>query len=948
MARRRERREEEERNRWGDLMGCPEEGVKKGTRLGLSTPRASSDLSLVPTKSENMPTILSSRSHGTPATQDDARVFLSGICLAIGLTQNYESTFGKRVLWMIFIGLVSECSDFYERSLDQHFLSYSIKVLNCTHGIVLATVRDYQVNINLFIPCSDETAEALYGWMTNLLKKDFYDYAIDMRPILRFIRFPQPHIWRRNMFPSVRRLDDLRYDAEHRVVAFEEYVSPVTEVITDVKDLSKYRPIRRMEITDGDNTLYWHRFECGTIVGFHNPCVELHAPCRVPRPSFPVMSHLTPICKKVVRALEPSCGAECIDIIETECITVEARRVFVGIHRSRFGITDELIVAVGAYLGYSLSEKSKNLMLAELHIVYDTMCKVAAEPATYTRLLEGLMNWLDHFQQADLWRRWLITSPFTHALVDAVTTPCMRRICVKHPVLHHLMAATLCSNHSTPSEWSRETTERAHMVCQSTNVEDGAYVQALRRLYDDWTRGNLRALEELSTEATESDLCPLTETTTSSAEFEEVTLDSERAAAIPVPLTTTAAARQEDHDVTHDGVVARIAADVFDNAYECTLIGSGIFYNGSDVDIVVHVPDVDSLEVAYELVERTTGWCRQYDRVSTEHIAVLRGEFEGHKVDAQVWRGVHSLERTRAEEETHRALTLTRALRENTDARLRRMVHDFHTFMDHIGFKGHCHCRLPGVAVTCMAIVVARNGTVSSLPSMLEHVRTHLETDVPCFDFDDEDVADGSPPQRQDRPTCTVQVVVNEVNAASRMTACVTRHLLDTVAWSLHSRRTLSPRAWRARHMITCLRMRPQHDPHRTIALTLHSSMSKMDGHPLVDTAYADEHPETGDVLVRVTIRRDPRYAFRGTETVTRVAGTESIAMVSRNGGTRQWPLCTHPCANVSTSLASSVAEAMGEMFVRVDDELCVPNAPHLMSDLLGYFDVRHWMRVDV
>lgn len=896
-----------------------------------------------------MPTLLSSRSHIDPATQEDARLFLSGICLAIGLSQTYESTFGKRVLWMIFIGLVSECSEFYERALDQHFIHYAIKVFNCPHGIVLATMRDYQININLFIPCSDETAEALYDWMTSLLKKDFYDYAIDMRPILRFIRFPQPHIWRRHMIPSARRLNDLKYDAERRVVTFEEYVSPITEVIVDVKDLSKYRPIRRMEMTDDDDTLYWHRFECGTIVGFHNPCVALHACCHIPRPTFPVMSHLTPICKKVVRALEPACGAECIDIIETECITMEARRVFVGIHRSRFGITDDLVVAVGVYLGHSLSKKSKNLMLAELSIVYETMRKFAAEPATYTRLLEGLMNWLDHFQQADLWRRWLITSPFMHALVDAVQTPCMRRICMQHPVLYHLMAATLCSNHPTPSEWSRETTERAHMVCHATNVKDGTYVQTLRRMYDEWTRSNLQALEELSTETTEDEIRPITESTTS-AEFEEVPLEDRVTTPITLTSSSSSAAYEEEEtgtDGTHDGVVSRIASDVFQNAYECTLIGSGIFYNGSDVDIVVHVPDVDSLEAAYELVERTTGWRRRYDRVSTERIAVLRGEFEGHKVDAQVWRGVHALERTRAEEETHRALTLTRMLREKTDAHLRHMVHQFHIFADRVGFKGHCHCRLPGVAVTCMAIVVARNGTVMSLPSMLERVRMHLETDVPCFDIDDEKDTTGPQPRR-DRPVCAVQVIVNEVNAASRMTACVTRHLLDTIAWSLHTDSTASPRAWRARHMITCLRMRPQNDSNRTIALTLHSSMSKMDGHPLVDSAYADEHPETGDVLVRVTLRRDQRYAFQGTEAITRVSGTESIVMVSRNGGMRQWPLCTHPCTNAPVSLAPCVAEVADEMFVRVDDELCVPNAPHLMSDLLGYFDVRHWMRVDV
>ena len=892
-----------------------------------------------------MPMLLSSRSHVGPGTEEDARVFLSGICLAIGFTQNFECTLGKRALWMIFIGLVSECSEWYEQCFQQHFISYQIKVFNCAHGIVLASVRDYQINLNLFIPYSDDTAEALYDWMTKQLNDNFYDYAVDVRPILCFISFPQPHIRHRHMLPSARQLHDLRYDAERCSVAFEQYVCPIAEVITDVKNLSRYRPIGRMTATDDDSTRYWHRFECGTIVGFPNPCVELHAVCRVPRPAFPVTSHLTPICKKVVRALEPACSAECIDIIETECITVEARRVFVGIHRLRFGITDELIVAVGVYLGYSLTETSKNLMLVELSVVYTTMRKFAKEPATSARLLRNLMNWLDHFQQVDVWRRWLITSPFVHALVDAVDTSCMRSICVHRPVFYHLIAATLCSNHSIPSEWSRETTERAHMVCHAANVENSTYIQTLRRLYDVWTTSNRQAMEELSTEETESDVCPLSETTTS-AEFEEVPLDE--GVAKPVTLTTSSTAiRDTELDVTHDGVVARIATDVFENAYECTLIGSGIFYNGSDVDIVVHVPDADSLQTAYEIVERITGWCRQYDRVSTEHIAVLRGEFEGRKVDAQVWRGVHSLERTRAEEETHRTLVLTQTLHEKTDAHLRRMVCELHTFMDRVGFKGHCHCRLPGVAVTCMAIVLARTGTVSSLSCMLDHMRTYLETDVPCFDFDDDDVVNGA--QRcEDRPICSVQVIVNELNVASRMTTCVTRHLLDTVAWSLHSPRTISARAWRARRMVTCLRMRPHHDACRTIALTLHSSMSKMDGHPLVDTAYADEHLETGDVLVRVTLRRDQRYAFQGTETITRITSMESVVMVSRNDGRRQWLLCTHPCANASMSLASSVSDVKDEMFVRVDDEVCVPNAPHLMSDLLGYFDVRYWMRVDV
>ena len=882
-------------------------------------------------------TPLSSRSPVHPPTEEDARVFLTGVCLSIGLSQTYEHTLGKRVLWMIFMGVVSECSEFHDQCMDQSFLGYALKVFNCKWGIAVATVRDYQMTLNLFIPCTQADSEALYDWMAERLKRDFYDYSIDLRPILRFVQFPHPHTWRRTMLPSVRRLEDLAFDAEAGVVRFEDYATRVIEIIHDPARLSEYRPIRRMTATDGAETCYWHRFPCGTIVGFHNPQVDLHATCRAPRLKTAVMTHLTPICKKVVRALDPQCAAECIDIIETECITMEVRRLLVMIHRSRFGISDELIVAVGTHLGDSVSEKTKNLLLAELCIVYRTVHRVSVETASYVRLLEGLVSWLERFQMPEVWRRWLLTSPCAHALVDALPTSSMRRVCQRYPVLYHLMAATLSTQHPVPAEWSRETIERAHMICESS-LTDGFYMNSIRLLYEQWERSNREAFDALSTACTESTRdrnVPLTSSSSVASamgELQEISLDEESTNCAVIEETTT-----------HDDIATRIASEILQNRFECTLIGSGIFYNGGDVDLVVHVPDADSLESAYDTIQALTGWVRHYDRVSADHIAVLCGYFEGVKVDAQVWRGVHALERTRAEDDTHRALLLTRTLREKTDDRLRSMVHGFHTYMTHVGLKGHVLCRLPGVAVTCMAIAVARTGNVSTVRQLLENTRERLHTDVPCFDLSDEEPVC----RERVRPTCSVQVVVNETNVATRVTACVTRHLLDTMSWSLHHGLTESPRAWRTRHMITCLRMRP-HDTHdRTLALTLHTTVARMDGHPLIETVYLGEHAETRDILVHVTLRNDARYAFRGGETISRIANVDSIVMVGRGGGTRQWMLCTHPCACAS-SLADSVSDASERMFVRVDDEVCVPNAPHIMNDMLGYFDNRRWMRVDV
>ena len=894
-----------------------------------------------------MSTMLASQSPPMAPTPEDSRSLLRALSHAIGLAQEYEISLGKRVLWKILMGLVAGCSDFYEQCVDQHLLSPSVKVLHCAHGIVLATLRDFQLTLNVFVPRSDDDTRALYDWMVTLLKRDFFDYAIDLRPILAFVDSPPPHVQYRSMLPSPRRMPDLVLDLERRIVVFQEYASPVVEIITDYQRLSRYRPVTRMISSDDPTTVYWHRFDCGTIAAFQNPRVELHESIRVPRVDPCPLECLTPLCRRVVRALEPRCAPECLDVVEMKCVTVEVRRVFVAIHKSRFGISDELILTVGMHLGDATSKETKNLMLAELCIVHEMMHRFSTETATplaHARLLEGLMNWLDRFQEVSCWRAWILTSAFMHALVSSVATSSMRRVGARYPILYHLMAATLCTQHPDPIAWDRDVTERAHLVCEAEeqspeNESAESFVRTLRNLYGEWSRVNQQAYASLAdcAETEDSSLSPLRLNASKprSETWCDVSLGDADDVAPPVGVPSR----------THDKTIARIASEVLQDRFECTLIGSGIFYDGGDVDIVVHVPNADTLEDAYDTVQTLSGWTRHYDRVSTEHITVLRGEFCGLKVDAQVWRGVHALDRTRAEQETHRALTLTRTLRDETDDRLRRLVHEFHVYATRIGFKGHVLCRLPGVAVTCMAISVARVGTVTSLGPMLETVRQRLEVDIPCFDLEGDGDRRSSEPR--ERPTCAVQVVLAEVNVASRMTACTTRHLLDTVAWSLRDDGVGSPRMWRVHHMITCLRMRPRDAYERTVALTLHASLCKMDGHPLVETAYVDEHPETEDVIVRVTLRRDARYGFRGTETLSRVAMIDSLVMVSRGDGTRQWALCTHPCAH-ATSIAPSVSDVGDEMFVRVDSELCVPNAPHLMSDLLGYFDPRHWTRVDV
>ena len=275
---------------------------------------------------------------------------------------------------------------------------------------------------------------------------------------------------------------------------------------------------------------------------------------------------------------------------------------------------------------------------------------------------------------------------------------------------------------------------------------------------------------------------------------------------------------------------------------------------------------------------------------------------------------------------------------------MRALLSRLHDRFERLGLKGHRLCRLPGVAVTCLGVVVARGAPPDlALDAALARAHDLLHRDLPCVDFDAFG-NDASELRPRGRPTCALQVLVHETNVASRVTTGTTRHLLDTLAWTIEARAPPSSvRAWRVRTMFACARMRPRgDDPDRAVALTLHAAVSRLDGHPLVECVLVDAHvEETTDLLVRVTL--DPaadydRYGFRGDESIARVAGVASVVMVQRTPA-RSWPLCTHP-AEFAAHLPPRLARP-------VDDEVCVPNAPHLTNDVAAYFDARHWTRVD-
>ena len=242
------------------------------------------------------------------------------------------------------------------------------------------------------------------------------------------------------------------------------------------------------------------------------------------------------------------------------------------------------------------------------------------------------------------------------------------------------------------------------------------------------------------------------------------------------------------------------------------------------------------------------------------------------------------------------------------------------------------------MAVTCIAIVVG--GESRDVMDLLRRVRESLAQEFPRVDFDKQTAGgDGC----IERPLAALEVLVDEVNVASRLTRNTTRHMVDLVSMILcrsHPCTSQEYAEWRRRTMVCCTRLRPR-DAQQTVAHTLYTSVARLDGHPVLDAVYVDEC-DGGVVCVYATLNSDAdvtRYGFRDTDTVE--WGSPTHVVVGR--GRLRWHLCTSPSRpSVAWDRRSSVTDvlAIGAAYV--------PNVPHLSLDVEACFDPHHWTVQDV
>ena len=880
------------------------------------------------------------------------------------LIRDYEDSYAKSAVYNTIIGLTTEIPRFRERVNSLEFFHPPLVMMPMESGMVAYTWSATQLNVHFAIPqLAAMTIPMMHEMAERLDDPKFDRYAINMRPLRTTTPDVEGVCVRR-----CRRIPRLATDLEiidDRYLQFEDTVVQVEEVFSDPRRVLRYVPLTTATSHDVDTLVYWTRARCGRLVAFRNPTV----PIAEAETDLPVVDDLptllscfAPRHHAFVRALYPRTIEDTVDALRDRLVPYRVKTMLVQMCISCFGLRDELILEVGAMV------ETGRIAANPLHL--EMMQMTLLMRASYIRnnshraTAQSLVRSLAECEDQEMWRQWTTHSPFVCYMCEVTDVTTVRLMCEAYTCVRSALQRML---RSRIGQW--EHADRQKAILLQTLLAKGGDERAGE---EDGVRAVLTELGRLNDRAQRSlkDIvdaeCATTAVAHATAAAAHATAASAHATAAAARATTVekreqtdaaaAAGREGEHDdadaddVTHHELVDALARR-WPNV-RWTLIGSGVFSDASDVDVVVTVPaaadDDDplrALKAAYDRVRELTGY-EQRGAVDGRRVCTLHGTWDDgrrrHPVDVQVETegGTTESERTTAQ-----AVSLAQRLQREGDARMRRNLRLVHRWFASADLKGNHRCHLPGVAVTCLTVVASRHGTLrtaSSVAHALEAVLERVRRDRPHVDLDSW-ADEGGAPRARRRPERAIEVVVNERNVAARVTTAWTRHLCDSLlfAMTLTLERVFVPEvyaAWRRRSMVYCATFRPRSDA--SLAVALHSSLTRVEMHPLVDSLHAgSDGQQATDVVLRCTLNEGcaSDHTFRRGDTVDPYDG---YVMVTR--GTRRTRLNTSP-GDAPPFDATEAETADCRLMFGSGRRERFPNAPFLSADAVQAFSPAHF-----
>lgn len=841
--------------------------------------------------------------------------------------KDWADSSGKQHLFDMIMALIVDLPAFTRFSQETRLLTYKLILFKCRAGIVIYTTARMQVNLHLLLPEMEHLQAELLQECRTYLTTVHPGYALNLNPLRNHSTVVgSDSFTRRRFVPTHKHVSELHVVESDELIRCAEVVTPISHVIDELAEIRHYRPITKMDRADADDTLYWHRFSNGKIYTFLNPWIPEVVP--VPYPTAGDMDVSLPRYvdehfHDFIAALYPHHIDATARVVKMAWIPRRFREFCIVASKATLGISDELVRIAGKFNeGF---DDARTALVQDMVNVYQLM--KSALRVSDVNLVEHLCICMANSTDRECWNKWIYTSAFVVVCIDRFEKETLLMMLNAYPPFATSLLTTL---YDTIGRWTRRRVMQSFVLqscaaCLDVNaMQLDSVVQETQRFE--------RAVETSALAL--STVAPTRETSAPSRRR-----NRRRRRGVQCKRSTEHEAHSDDDHVhvvpqDHMQLLHRIREQF---ALRVDLIGSGVFTNEGDVDVVVTIERDDvTLQRAYELVIEATGWRPSFERVSDDHVAVLVGQIDGVKIDAQVWRG-ERFATTRAERVTRSALQLSQRLTCEVDRNTLDHIRWLHRWCAATSTKGHCLCRLPGVAVTSIAIAIASQTQVDTL-SLLRVFYDCTNCTAPYFNFDE---TLPCPSKTQDDCLVPLCVVIDSTNCANRLTLATTRHLLNVLAFSLTlGADTVLCKAvydeWRANTMVRCVRVLPQNDS--AVSQTLHVVANSFTGHPYIDTMHF-EREATGSILVLCTLSHTANaehYGFAEHDSARVDDADDDFATVTRNG--RTFRLMLSPRRGGPFHGRVNVCDMIG-----TQEGWAYPNAPSLSLDVASRFDTRLW-----
>ena len=228
--------------------------------------------------------------------------------------------------------------------------------------------------------------------------------------------------------------------------------------------------------------------------------------------------------------------------------------------------------------------------------------------------------------------------------------------------------------HETMGGWSADDAEKAKIVCKQRSL---AVALGMEKDLQQWEK-----LRVVCDEADGLAACAMKGRDSSTVPQKATPEDD-------CPTDASTEVRETKEAVSRVDIVTTHLRSLVPD-FEWRVIGSSLFYDGSDVDVVA-TGSAESLEAAYARLKEATCFSAMFDVVNGKDPAILRGSIDGIPTDIQFARVGGD---TNAEDMTWNAIYVGETLGREFSGHFACM-RNMHEWFDAMDLKGHIRASYP-------------------------------------------------------------------------------------------------------------------------------------------------------------------------------------------------------------------------------------------------------------